>query len=407
MTVRSMTGPPPPGRSSPPESAVTSLVFPSIAGALAHGYTEVADPDDLYHSPQWLGMDEEVKIARPFSVISQAAGAGAPAMAATWGLAVEDTAFWPFMRIDTVLSRLIGEQDLAHGPDVTRALDSLMPSAYLGALRGGTTRLQVRPGLGPGQTQEALGEVLRGAEEMARAEGLHSIACFYVPADDLPLRQALDDQDYMCFGLAHHVSVLPVTRFDDYVGGMTKGRRDNIRWERRKIAQAGVEISLEPLSRELSEQMLPLEAQLYLKYGHESHPTQMARILHHQVIETFPGHAPVITARRDGILRGYAAFIQAGRVLYSRDVGFDYTWEPRLPIYFEVVFYAAVELAARLGAELINYSYAAEDTKISHGCHLLPRVGYVKAFDPAVAAALLRLGLRSDPPGQADESRTW
>lgn len=152
--------------------------------------------------------------------------------------------------------------------------------------------------------------------------------------------------------------------------------------------------------------MLPLEAQLYLKYGHESHPTQMARILHHQVIETFPGHAPVITARHDGILRGYAAFIQAGRVLYSRDVGFDYTWEPRLPIYFEVVFYAAVELAARLGAQLINYSYAAEDTRISHGCRLLPRVGYVKAFDPAVAAALPGLGLRSEPPGQADESRT-
>ena len=89
MTVRSTTEPPTPGRSSPPESAVTSLVFPGIAGALAHGYTEVADPDDLYHSPQWLGMDEEVKIARPFSVISQAAGADTPAMAAAWGLVVE------------------------------------------------------------------------------------------------------------------------------------------------------------------------------------------------------------------------------------------------------------------------------------------------------------------------------
>jgi hypothetical protein len=63
-----------------------------------------------------------------------------------------------------------------------------------------------------------------------------------------------------------------------------------------------------------------------------------------------------------------------------------------------VVFYAAVELAARLGARLINYSYAAEDTKVSHGCLLLPRVGYVKAFDPAVMAALRTLGLRSAPP---------
>jgi len=374
---------------------MTALTFPGIAGAVSHGYDGVADPDDLYHSPQWLAMDEEVKIARPFSVVSQ--DAGATATAATWGLVVEDSAFWPFMRIDTVLTRLIGEQGLASGPDVTAALGALMPSAYLGALRGGTTRLQVRPGLTPGQTREALGAVLRGAGEMARAGGLRSIACFYAPADDLPLRQALGDQDYLCFGLAHHVAVLPVTTFGDYLAGLTKGRRDNLRAERRKIARAGVEIGVEPLSRELSEQMLPLEAQLYLKYGHESHPTEMARILHHQVIEGFPGRAPVITARRDGVLRGYAAF-QAGRTLYSRDIGFDYTWEPRLPLYYEVLFYAAVELAARLGAQLINYSYAAEETKVSHGCRLLPRIGYVKAFDPAAMAALRGLGLSS--PGE-------
>lgn len=374
---------------------MTARTFPGVAGALTHGYAGVADPDDLYHSPQWLAMDEEVKIARPFSVVSQ--DQDDTATAATWGLVVEDTAFWPFMRIDTVLSRLIEEQGLASGPDVTRALAALMPSAYLGALRGGTTRLQVRPGLSPGETSEALGAVLRGAEDMAAEEGLRSVACFYAPADDQPLRQALAERDYLCFGLAHHVAVLPVSTFEDYVGAMTKGRRDNLRSERRKIARAGVEIQVEPLTRDLSEQMLPLEAQLYLKYGHESHPTEMARILHHQVIEGFPGNAPVITARCDGVLRGYAAFIQAGRTLYSRDIGFDYTWEPRLPLYYEVLFYAAVELAARLGAQLINYSYAAEETKISHGCRLLPRIGYVKAFDPSVMTTLRGLGLRPAP----------
>ena len=382
-----------------------SFLSPGISGALSHGYADVADPDDLYHSPLWLGMDEEVKIARPFAVVSRTGGERPQATAAAWGLVVEDTAFWPFMRIDTVLSRLAGEQGLDLSPAAARALRSLMPSGYLGALRGGTTRIQVRSGLRPDQAREALGDVLRGAEEMARAEGLRSIACFYVPAEDLLLRQALDDQGYRCFGLAHHVSVLPVTTFEGYLARLSQGRRENLRREKRKIAQAGVEIGLETLSPELSEQMLPLEAQLYRKYGHESHPTEMARILHHRVIGEFGGDAPVITARCEGVLRGYSAFIRFGRTLYSRDVGFDYTWDSRLPLYFETNFYRAVELAIRVGARLINYSYAADETKVLHGCRLLPRVGYVKAFDPETAAGLREIASRPEPPPGLSEVR--
>jgi len=379
---------------------MTSIVLPTIQDARQYGYDSLPDPDDLYHSPEWLAMDESIGIARPFSVVSVPDGGAPAARAAAWGLVVEDTAFWPFMRIDHVLGTLLDERQIARAPATEQMLADLMPNAYLGALRGGTTRLPVRGDLAGPQAHHAIGEVLGGAEEMARAAGLRSVAFFYVPPEDLALRRALVRRGYVEFGPNHNVAVLRVggQAFDEYLSGFGKRRRDSIRWERRKIAAAGVQIGCEELTTDLSRQMLPLEAQLYAKYGHDVYPEEMARILHESVIRQYGGSAPVITARAAGVLRGYAAFIRVNKALYSRDTGYDYTWPIRLPLYFEVLFYSAIELAMKSGIREINYSYGSEDTKVSRGCDLRPRLGYLKAFDPGAAAELARLSSGLAPP---------
>jgi hypothetical protein len=92
------------------------------------------------------------------------------------------------------------------------------------------------------------------------------------------------------------------------------------------------------------------------------------------------------------VLRGYAAFIRIGATLYSRDTGYDYAWQGGLPLYFELLYYRAIELAARLGVTEINYSYGSDETKLSRGCELLPRVGYVKAFDQDLSGLLAMAG---------------
>jgi uncharacterized protein len=375
-----------------------SICLPAIEDALAYGYGELSDPDDLYHSPQWLRMDEQVGIARPFNVLCLPDENGAQAIAATWGLVVGETAFWPFMRVDTVLTMLLQQRKVPLTAAMEKTLGSLMPNAYLGALRGGTTRLRVDPAL-PAQTAErAAGEVLAGVEAMARAEDLRSVAFFYVPAEETLLRQVLAERGYLEFGPTLNVSILQVPpTFEDYLRGLSKNRRRNASKDRNKIARSGVQIGLETLDRQLSEEMLPLEAELYHKHGHEQHPTEMARILHHAVIEQYGDAAPVITARADGALRAYAAYIQANKTLYSRDAGFDYAWQQKLPLYFEVVFYAAIELAIKSGARQIYYSYAAEETKVSRGCDLHPRLTYVKALDRQASAELR--GIRADLAG--------
>lgn len=382
---------------------MTSIHLSTIEDARPYGYDSLPAPDDLYHSSRWLKMDEAIGIARPFSVLSVPAGGRSPAQAATWGLVVEETAFWPFMRIDFVLSKLLDERQVARTPGIERMLRALLPNAYLGALRGGTTRLPVQADLTDLRAQQAIGEVLEGVEAMARAAGIRSVAFFYVPPEDQVLRRSLLRRVYTEFGPNHNVAVfrVPGQSFDEYLSGFGKRRRDSIRWERRKIANAGVRIGFEELTSELSRQMLPLEAQLYAKYGHEVYPEEMARVLHESVIREYGRSAPVITARSAGVLRGYAAFIQVNKALYSRDTGYDYLWPTRLPLYFEVLFYSAIELAMKSGIQEIHYSYGSEDTKVSRGCDLLPRLGYLKALDGEAAAELARLSAHLAQPKAA------
>lgn len=371
--------------------AVTS----SVAEAVELGYAELVEPDDLYDAPSWHAIDEAIGIARPFTVLALPRRGSTRAIAAVWGLSVGKDAFWPFLRTDRVLSMLFGRCGLPGGTVTADTLSALMPGAYLGALRAGTTRLLLRRGVTGQQSRAALHTLLEGAEEMARDAGLRSVACLYLPAECQLEREVLADAGYTGFGPALHVAILPVSTFGSYLGAMNSHRRSNVRRHRRLVADANVTISREPLTASLSEQMLPLEAQLYQKYEHVEHPTQMARIVHTDVIAAYGERALVITARSaDGVLRGYSAFIHLGDTLYSRDCGFDYPWQGRLPLYLETNFYSAVELAEALGSRRIHYSYGSDETKAEYGCELHPRMTYVKAFDPSLAATLAELAER-------------
>ncbi|HEY7144974.1 MAG TPA: GNAT family N-acetyltransferase [Streptosporangiaceae bacterium] len=382
--------------------AITS----SVSEAVKFGYASLVEPDDLYDAPGWHAIDEAIGIARPFTVLALPEPGAAQADAAAWGMLVEPDTFWPFLRADSVLSMFARQRGLAGPAAQAGPLAGLMPSAYLGALRAGTTRFLLRPGMTGEQARAALRSLLAGAEEMAREEGLRSVGCLYLPAASTLEREVLAAAGYAEFGPALHVAILPVSTFEDYLASMNQHRRSNVRRHRRLVARAGVSISREPLTESLSEQMLPLEAQLYQKYEHVQHPTEMARIVHRGVIAAFGDRALVITARSaDGVLRGYSAFIHVGDTLYSRDCGFDYTWQGRLPLYLVTNYHSAVELAEDLGARRIHYSYGSDETKAGYGCELHPRISYVKSFDPALAARLAELAERARVQPAQDHAR--
>jgi uncharacterized protein len=374
-------------------TAMRTLEFSTIEDAVAHGYGRLADPGDLYLSPQWLKLEQELEIAREaFYVLCFAAGDSSSPLAAAWGFHVNEAFWWPFVRTDLTLARLLGDRltpDAACGA----TLQSLLPNIYLGAYRGGTSRLRVHPDLDEETARRAIGEVIDAIEAIARARGVRSTSFLYLQPGDRLVRQVLLDHGYLAIGPVHNVAVFQVRAqtFDDYLKGFGKRRRDSIRWERRKIAAAGVEVGVEELNPQLSEEMLPLESQLYRKYGHPHYPASYNRKLHAALQREYGADAWAITARSAGVLRGYASFLRVNEILYSRDTGYDYTWRGDLPLYFELLFYSAIELAMRSGITEIQYSYGSEQTKASRGCDLQSRLGYVKAFDEQTADELRRL----------------
>jgi hypothetical protein len=371
-----------------------SLLLPSSAAATEYGYGAVADPDNLYLSLQWLKVEEDTGLAQsPFYVLCLTGEGRSPAVAAAWGFSVDEANWWPFMRVDKMISRLLDERQVPQASQTASLLQSLLPNVFVGPSRGGTTSLCIHQGLSDEMAHSAVAEILAGIEAMARARGLSSIVLPYVSAEDMPLRDVLRESGYVEFGPVHNVAVLHVKgqSFDDYLSRFDYRRQVSIKAERRKIAHAGVQIGIEELSADLSQEMMPLEAQLFQRYGHPRYPIGLMTRQHAIVAKEYRGATRVITARSEGVLRGYHSLIRMNDVLYSRDCGYDYMWKKSLPLYFEVVFYSAIELAVRTGVREIAYSFGAEKVKVSRGCDLYPRLGYVKALDPEKSAELARL----------------
>jgi uncharacterized protein len=373
--------------------AMRTLEFSTVEDAIAHGYGRLADPNDLYLSPRWLKLEQELGVAREaFHVLCVPEPDSSCPLAAAWGFHVDEAFWWPFVRTDLTLARLAGDRLAPDAGQPGATLRSLLPNIYVGAYRGGTSALRVQPGLGEETASRAIGEVIDAIEATARARGIRSTTFLYLSPGDRLVRQVLLDHGYLAIGPVHNVAVFQVRgqTFEDYLRGFGKRRRDSIKWERRKIAAAGVKVGVEELSPQLSEEMFPLESQLYSKYGHPHYPASFNRRLHAGVRREYGPDAWAITARSAGTLRGYASFLRVNEILYSRDTGYDYTWRGDLPLYFELLFYSAIELAMQSGIREIHYAYGSEQTKASRGCELLPRLGYVKAFDEQTADELRR-----------------
>jgi hypothetical protein len=370
-----------------------TLECSTVEEALEHGYDRLTDPDDLYLSPRWLRLEQGLNVAdQSFHVLCVSAGDSSTPLAAAWGFHVDEPLWWPFVRTDLTLSRLVSDR-LAPDAGYDATLRSLLPNIYLGAYRGGTSQMRIHPGLDEETARRAVGEVIDAVEAIARRRGVRSASFLYLSPADRLVRDVLLDRGYLAIGPVQNVAVFQVRgqTFDDYLKGFGKRRRDSIKWERRKIAAAEVEVGVEVLSPQLSEEMMPLESQLYQKYGHPFYPFTYNRKLHAALQREYGAEAWAMTARSAGVLRGYASFLRMNETLYSRDTGYDYTWRDDLPLYFELLFYSAIELAMRSGIREIQYSYGSEQTKASRGCDLLPRLGYVKAFDEQTTGELRRL----------------
>jgi predicted N-acyltransferase len=212
-------------------------------------------------------------------------------------------------------------------------------------------------------------ELVRGALELARAEGQSSLHVLFPTAEEAALLERLG------FGIRHGVQYHWENRgygsVDDFLGELTSKRRHQLRREMRAPVEQGIEIrtvSGEGLAAVDPKDVFAIYRSTVDKYPwgrlHLS-PAFFARAL-----ETLPHRLEFVEARKDGKLVAGALNLSSPRVLYGRYWG---CLEDHPFLHFNVCLYSAVESAIARKLDRFEPGAGGEH-KLVRG--FLPKVTY-------------------------------
>jgi len=355
----------------------------------AASWDALAGPGDFYLTTPWLATLEETSGAAMGYLLAEDPGAGGPTDALTGGLAgglatalAEVSAPWLSGRPDTLLARCVresrpgAEQYQAQlPPDLAGAL---MPALVCGGRHLGRTRLLSADGPGARNTAERL---LASAERLAVARGARSVAFLYVDEEDVELRQLLEARGYAGFQSSVYCRMtLPPGGFESYLSRFSSVRRRSVLAERRRLARAGVEVRVEPLTSEAIPRLAELEAELLTKYGMTWTAAQSELILR-RALAGLGRDALVSVARSGADVLGFALLLRHRDQWFAHRAGFDYEAQGRLPVYFEALFYALAEEAPAAGVTGVHYGTGSAEAKVSRGCTAADQYAYVLRLD--------------------------
>ncbi|MFG2754772.1 peptidogalycan biosysnthesis protein [Streptomyces xanthophaeus] len=384
---------------------MTVRTFESVEQARGNGWDDLAPSWDLFHSADWLSLESEQTNITPRFHLAGAEDGPPEAAVACFPLD-EASEPWPFMRVDCTL-RMLADRYGVPVPDGVLDPERLLPSYLAGSRRVPDTLLLTAAHLGEGRRRELTRELVAAAEEEARGRGSRSVAFLYVGEDD-PLREVLREGGYAEFPTARYATLhLPEPGFGAYLDGLPSLRRRKVAKERRQLDGAGLDFDVQPLTGELIPELVPLMVRHGAKYGHAYTEEALTRSLELHVRHCGAALYACTARSADGALRGFSVFVHRGSKLFLRQTGYDYDWLGKLPLYFEMIFYRPIEFAGSVGATAVDYAVESEQTKLSRGCTLEQRHGYVKLFDAQHQAVLEPLleGVRQGP-GQGVPAET-
>jgi uncharacterized protein len=350
----------------------------TLSDVLGHGWDSLVHPDDLFHSPAWLSLENDRSDIPPRYYLAGDADGRPQAAMSCYPLAASSEP-WPFMRVDRTLWHLAGRYSVDMSERTAAAIGALLPSYLCGSRRSPDTRVLTSPACAEDQRPRFVAEVVGAAERDALEHGAASVSFLFVHEVDTVLRGVLAQRGYVEFPTARYATLpLPKPGFAAYLDMLPNSRRRDVRRERRRMAEAGVRFGVEPLSPDLVGEIVPLQLGHGRKYGHAYTVEALTRSLTLH-IRHCGAAARVVTARSpDGVLRGFSLLIERGDRLFVNQTGCDYQWQGKLPIYFALCYYEPVEHASSIGVTTLDYAIEAEQTKVSRGCVLEQRYGYLK-----------------------------
>lgn len=343
-------------------------------------WPEIVAADDVFQSVPWQRVvHDSVGAWLQYLVAEDKDGSRAGLALA---LALEGNS-WPMGRPDVVLAAAV-ESGYPNTVDLSQSLSvdgaspaqALLPSVAGGGRHLGQTRFVGTP------TPALVDALLDRAELHARCLGARSVSLPFLP-DDAVVVDALRARGYTSFMSGEYAVLdLPEGGLEGHLRRLSKSRRDACRRERRKCAAAGVEVVRMAVGDAPIDQLAHLESTLLLKHGTEW-PVANARGWLARIAAIAPDESSVLVAFADGAPRGFVLVYEQAGHWALRQAGFDYEWQAAsgAPVYFETIFYRAIEEAALAGVRRLHYGLGSTQTKASRGCEIVLQRCWFKEFD--------------------------
>jgi predicted N-acyltransferase len=204
-------------------------------------------------------------------------------------------------------------------------------------------RLLVRPGPDSAGLRRRLAEWL---VESARRDGVSGAHVNFTTTED---QAALEEAGFL---RRHDCRFLWRNRgyrdFDDFLDGLRADKRKKLRRERRRVAEAGIEVETLPgerIDEALWQTIFGFTERTFLRHGNAHYLT--AGFLA-EVARRLPGAVLVVLARQAGAPLAASIFVQGGGTLYGRYWG---TARHEDCLHFEACYYRGIEHCIAQGLE--------------------------------------------------------
>ena len=243
-------------------------------------------------------------------------------------------------------------------------------------------RLLAAPGVDRAEAAGWLGGALR---ELCEQSGLSGVHVNFCAPDEVA---ALQERGWMLrVGIQYHWRNAGYTSFDDYLGHLKSKRRNQVRRERRVVAEAGVEIEVQR-GDGIDDALFEPLFQCYRAtvdahfYGRRYLNRRFFELLR----QRFRHRLCFVVARRDGEVLAGTTNVEKGDALYGRYWG---ALQPLRHLHFEVCYYAAIEHCIETGLARFEPG-AGGDYKFLRGFDAQPTYSLHHLRHPGLAGAVER-----------------
>ncbi|KAB1978634.1 GNAT family N-acetyltransferase [Streptomyces triticiradicis] len=346
----------------------------------------------LFCTPQWLECNEPADTSGlHYAVTDDARGALAVRRLEAGGFPANDplaflSAETPAESADRHRASVLSAAVRPHVPALAPTAAAILPGAYA-------------PGIVAPAAPPVVSSLLDELDATAEKWGCPTRAVMHVPASARLLREMLESRGYVgVTSLAQTVLPVPGGSFDDYLVGLPRKRRTNVRRERRVFAESGMTVRRADIGEFSTEHAL-LHARQLRRYGHDFGTEQLVELIRRSA-RFFGDWAVFLVAERGQRVEAFSLSYTLGGQLHPKMSGFSEYADEHFA-YFNVNYYQLIEVAQTLGLRELVFGPGTYEAKVHRGCVLDPRTTYVRVGHPVIAPMVVELAAIADRSGRA------